>query len=598
MELSLRASPFDVDDIRHVEDLERELRGARRYIKDLERELKGARNLIDSLCLPSPPTGFAALGELVDAAPIVGFPSLQAATRTPGFGAEAARHLTDSQALPTSNSSGKNPSGKEKGFTFVLCDPLTETSLAAPREGLNKAQVSFLSSIPQTKDWKVLEAITEAQIYRLLLRQDVRFNDEGDSSSRTNTKAAPDLHSWDKGCYHYAVNTSGSIRKHSADGNALNFRVIIVILMCTVMLKTGVSVDSVDNIMKTCVGDYAKKTLRTYRKAAKWVNRVALKCIEKGWGARSAELLYRSGIERKGSPPPPLDDEQMPISIPCVIKYLAGENISLEVICRALSDGALSYDYEDTRRIYGLFYTPRSEEITYRNPPPSQGGTTARSSIIDSPGSAAEAQSLSPLPPDGSEDDSSDYEPHPEDDSIGSGETTASTPPFAANRETDSYQPLEVLAEAAARSKETNKRPHPADNGSQCRDSQRRRLNGRGKGNDPIPTPWTYNTTLPNTGQPSMGTPFELDPNFAIDPTSLHKSAPYQPPKRTIIQTNTNTDVQTDDPFFGVDANVPDFDNIPCNYNSDYIPFCEFDNDKQWGFDPDEAPFCDFGVDY
>ncbi|KFL63108.1 uncharacterized protein TERG_12720 [Trichophyton rubrum CBS 118892] len=83
--------------------------------------------------------------------------------------------------------------------------------------------------------------------------------------------------------------------------------------------------------------------------------------------------------------------------------------------------------------------------------------------------------------------------------------------------------------------------------------------------------PRANNTTLSNTARP--GTSFDLDPNFTIDPTSLDRLVPYQSPQRTIIQTNTNTNIV--DPFITgvVPYNYLDFEDFPPLGNLDFDLF-------------------------
>ncbi|OAL68518.1 hypothetical protein A7C99_0107 [Trichophyton rubrum] len=207
---------------------------------------------------------------------------------------------------------------------------------------------------------------------------------------------------------------------------------------------------------------------------------------------------------------------------------------------------------------------------------PSQGGTTARSSINNRPRSTTEARSS----------------PHSENTSYG--DETTSTPPLQTNQGTDRLQMLVEAAETHA--EQTKKRPCP-DNGSQCPDLRRRRLSEQTEGDNfstrSIPSPRSEEagsasnrilsqdslysaagvaseprqllfpendaqrfpraTTLSNAAQQPTGTPFELDPNFTVDAASWDKSAPYQSPQRT---TSTTTSIQYD-PFVGSDSRTP-----------------------------------------
>ncbi|KKZ60777.1 hypothetical protein EMCG_04556 [[Emmonsia] crescens] len=209
----------------------------------------------------------------------------------------------------------------------------------------------------------------------------------------------------------------------------------------------------------------------------------------------------------------------------------------------------------------------------------------------------AENQRSSPSSSGGSEGDPGDYGSNPEGDSTDNVETTtSSTPHSETNSEFDNFQRLDMLVEAAkVFAKATNKRPYPADSGSQSPDSRRRRLSEKREGNGlsgygdnpstggvPIPqsgdagftstrnpssifqdssystaegetesrqqlfpenqpsqpgarrSPRANNTTLLNTAQPPTAVSLELDSNFTLDPTSLDRSALYQSPQSTL----------------------------------------------------------------
>ncbi|EGD99971.1 hypothetical protein TESG_07299 [Trichophyton tonsurans CBS 112818] len=229
----------------------------------------------------------------------------------------------------------------------------------------------------------------------------------------------------------------------------------------------------------------------------------------------------------------------------------------------------------------------------------------------------------SPLSPS-AEGYPSDYSSHPRGDSTDSSEKTPSSTPCP-----DNSQRLGFLAEVAeAHGQYSKKRPYPADNGC-CRPvAQQRRLNreAEGNGSEKVVTesrqqlfpgtqlsqpdnnarrsPAANNTLSPNIPLTPTGELYDANQNFGINPSALDKYASDQSPRRTIIPTtNTNIDARQNDPFFGADTNSPNFDinnrntEPPCNFNSDDIPFYEFDNDNGWGFDQDEVPLCDFDVD-
>ncbi|KAM5476761.1 hypothetical protein MauCBS54593_000031 [Microsporum audouinii] len=126
------------------------------------------------------------------------------------------------------------------------------------------------------------------------------------------------------------------------------------------------------------------------------------------------------------------------------------------------------------QQIHGTRNIPAREDHLL----PSQRGTTARSSINDSRRSTTGAQSSPSSPLGRYESDPSDYDyrPHSEGNSDGSEMTSPQT-----NQRTDNFRVLVDAAETYA--KQMNKRPYLADNSSQCRVSQRRRLNEEIGGN-------------------------------------------------------------------------------------------------------------------
>lgn len=101
------------------------------------------------------------------------------------------------------------------------------------------------------------------------------------------------------------------------------------------------------------------------------------------------------------------------------------------------------------------------------------------------PGSDTDGNTQRSSPSPSAEGDLSNYGPHPEGDSTDSVETTTSpTPHSETNSEFDNFQRLDMLVEAAkVFAKATNKRPYPADSGSQGPDSRRRRLSEEREGN-------------------------------------------------------------------------------------------------------------------
>ncbi|KAF3484306.1 uncharacterized protein GIQ15_03630 [Arthroderma uncinatum] len=484
---------------------------------------------------------------------------------------------------------------------------------------------NFLSNIP--KDWSALQAITREEVYRLLLNCEIHFHNGKNVPANNSIDVPTGLDPLATHCYKYALNTSIALEQHFAYGSILGLRVIIVGLMCSVMRKRGASVKAVNPILKACLPRSEKiqdRTLMEIRAAARWANILVLQLAKRGWGNRSAEIFFRFGrsiyqnmhmcknaesrevlmaaLDRQKKPVPQLSEDQMQVSFPCILGVLGKDFITLKDICEELScetpsGEKLSYNYEHTVQTYKRLYTPCSDDETaYPSPPPINLSDDDSGEVE----SVAEAQSPFTPPSGRSEGDLSDYGPHPEGDSNDS--ETDPAPPPQTNQGTDTFQVLVEAAEACA--KQTNKRPYPADIGSQCRDSQRRRLSEQTEGdnsstssipsprpgeagsksnrnlsqdssysaaevaseprqqlfpeNDARRSPRANNTTLSNAAQQPTGTPFQLDPNFTIDPASLDKSAPYQSPQRRIIRTHTNTATSIEyDPFAGADSRIP-----------------------------------------
>ncbi|KAM5436726.1 hypothetical protein McanMca71_001841 [Microsporum canis] len=411
---------------------------------------------------------------------------------------------TDNTTCFTGNSNSKVE------LEFIPFNPVNP-SVSPPTQdsGRWKTELNdLLSNIQEARDWGA--PVPPEEIDGLLLRYKVQFNSESDGvydndkgdkgydePIPTSTDVAPEFYSWYKSYYAYAAHTSRALKSHSGAGSRLAFRVVIVSLMCIVLLDVGVSLDTVNSILSSCFPNpekMTKNTLREYRRGARWVNSRVLQLIEEGWSNRSAELFFRYGrsicqykqicgnkkseilfiteLRKKGKPVPPLEGDQMPISIPCIIKRYIGKYVSLERICEVLSYKNLSYNYEYTAWIYSRFYSPDSDKTTYPSPPPISLNDDDTGEVK----SATETQSSLMLPSGRSEGDISDYRPYTEGD-LDDSETT-STPHPKTNQRTDNPQ---MPADAAeTRTKQTNKRPYLA--GSDSRDSQRRRLSSEIEG--------------------------------------------------------------------------------------------------------------------
>ncbi|KAF3481574.1 uncharacterized protein GIQ15_04333 [Arthroderma uncinatum] len=469
---------------------------------------------------------------------------------------QASYHRTE-RSLITTN---EPDAGDKVPLEFIFYDPTISPGPPKPArdDGRWRAQLNrFLSDIPNADSWSTSGAITFEEVNRLLLHNEVLFDDEGgEQDGKARVVAAPTFnHSCEKEIYDYAAYTSRAIRKNATIRHVLLFRALIVSLTCVVLLEAGIEPNSVNSIQRACICDDGAEltdiTLVEYRRGGSWAFKCMLELMAQGWGDRAAELFYRygqtpaqykticannksveafiMGVKAKGKPVP-LGDDQMCISIPCLVKRQVGKLVSLEDICKRFS-----HNYNDTLRTYERFYAPRSDkETAYRNPHrangpgdyvpspegvnstgdgggpsyeipsagyassgantpaedpplPSQGETTARSSINDSPGSTAEAQCSPSSSSGGYESDPSGYGPHPEVGSRGRSEAAFPTPSPEMNPNTYNPRGLEALAEAAeTRAKETNKqkRPYPAGNSSQRRVSQRRRSSEETEGDE------------------------------------------------------------------------------------------------------------------
>ncbi|EDN06065.1 predicted protein [Histoplasma mississippiense (nom. inval.)] len=112
----------------------------------------------------------------------------------------------------------------------------------------------------------------------------------------------------------------------------------------------GVSVDIVDSIMQQSISPTKHRNLQVYRQGIRWVNTCIRILSENGWGSRAEEVFFLNDreisyygrissvkasvehfTERKkitGTAPEEVPG-WIPISIPCIIKRLGDQSISI-----------------------------------------------------------------------------------------------------------------------------------------------------------------------------------------------------------------------------------------------------------------------------
>ncbi|KAI1906551.1 hypothetical protein LOZ65_006852 [Ophidiomyces ophidiicola] len=382
MEVPPRAFWFDGNDAEYQQHLELQLMEARECIKLLQ-QIVATHNLSSCHCTASQSTRSRAPE-----------PALRPSFDFPRVSVQDIPSNSHQQlAEPAPSQEGAIPISHlvpalSRGLEIVHYNPRRKpTTATAPQNDSRSDREfnEFLSAIPATKDWKNIQPISPEEL-KFLLSETIKLDD----SDRLMLNDSPtaisfDLRLWDKRSYQYVVYTSQAIKTHSAIGSILQFRIIISVLMFNVMLETGVSVNLVNAMMRNLIANCTAQGLQRYRSAAKKVNRCILNLSNKGWGNRSAEIFYRFGrtlpqyrhmfttrkscdrflteMEKRGTPHP-LQDDQMPISIPCIIKRLAGESIKLQTI-----SCFLGYDIDTTNKIYQRFYNQKHVIIPYPSPP-------------------------------------------------------------------------------------------------------------------------------------------------------------------------------------------------------------------------------------
>ncbi|EZG02201.1 hypothetical protein H106_07770 [Trichophyton rubrum CBS 735.88] len=384
---------------------------------------------------------------------------------------------------PTGSRTTSNPTIQDKtSFKFVICKPTEDKPTEEnhiednPSTQIDyrwKKELSiFLSNIPETEKWG--SPPSREMILRLLLCRKVRFDKDRLDGDGGGGREDDGDDEWDERCRVYADSTAEAMEIHSALGGMLTFRVIIVALVCVVMLENGAELADTESILKTCIPNPSTVTGRTLsrnRYAAKWVNSQILELRKVGWGDRSAEVFLQygqsiskfrlissntrsgdafiAGMKEKGKPIPKLGDNEMPISIPCIVKHCCGKSASLRKVCEVLS-----YDFGEVHPIYKAFYASRQN---------------ISGSESDGPEGAAESLSESNV---------SGYEAH----TSGSEAPTLRITPLGTDRETDEPAtnpdiPADAVGDRPC-ANGPNRWPHASNNRSEYQPSQQRRQGG------------------------------------------------------------------------------------------------------------------------
>ncbi|KAK2732848.1 hypothetical protein FQN57_002460 [Myotisia sp. PD_48] len=374
---SPRIFPFDGDDIDYKKYLEQTLLDAHVYFSQLV-------PLLHLVVNPPPiPQSLAASEQI--GSNLSSLPTFPATIRSTS-------PAIISNIPPSSLLSGPNSRKKpltSSSFGIIHFDPSNiKQKSTNPREGnlrrqeqnspainlrCQKELKKFLSDIPET--WDKLERVPLIEINQMLVSPE--FPNLQTVAADPNEVDLLELRSWSNMTYLYACNTYRGSNAHSLVGRALKFRNLTVASTSAVMERTG-DTDTANMLLKSCLGDLDEVTLRQYRIAAVCINQCISELASKKWGDAASELFYRFGrslgsysvlaqnkksfqelistlMERKI----PLPSSAKPISIPCIIKWNAGEHISLQTICRVLK-----YEYEDIQKVYDKHYECGKEYTT------------------------------------------------------------------------------------------------------------------------------------------------------------------------------------------------------------------------------------------
>ncbi|OAL63409.1 hypothetical protein A7C99_5803 [Trichophyton rubrum] len=345
---------------------------------------------------------------------------------------------------PTGSLTTSNPAIQDKAsLKFVIYKPTedkpTEDNSATRIDYRWKKELNiFLSNIPETEKWG--SPPPREKILRLLLCRKVRFDKvrlDGDGSGARDDDGDDDREDdgqdeWDERCRAYASSTAEAMEINSVFRGILAFRVIIVALACVVMLENGAELADAESILKTCIPTLSTAMGRTLAQNRHAANGDA----------------FIAGMKKKGKPIPKLGDNEMPISIPCIVKRCCGKSASLRKVCEVLS-----YDFREVHPLYKEFYASRDD----------------LDGESDGPEYAAECPSESNI---------SGYEAH----TSGSEAPTLCTSSLGTGRDTDEPAAnLETPTDAAGDTpcaNGPNRWPHASIDRSEYQPSQQRRQDG------------------------------------------------------------------------------------------------------------------------
>ncbi|EGD96321.1 hypothetical protein TESG_03773 [Trichophyton tonsurans CBS 112818] len=382
---------------------------------------------------------------------------------------EPLRDPTGSPVYTTSN-----PTVQDKApLEFVLYEPPEDNS--ATRNGLRweKELNIFLSNIPETEKWGAPPSRDE--ILQLLLCRKVRFGsvrlDGGVGGGRDNDEEDDGQTEWDERCRAYAGSTVEAIKIHSAMRGMLAFRVIIVALWVNSRIL---------ELRRVGWGDRSAEVFLLYGQS---ISQFRLICSNKGSGD-----AFITGIKEKGKPIPKLGDNEILISIPCIVKHYCGKSASLRKVCKVLS-----YDFREVQPIYKAFYALRQDDSN---------------SESDGPESAAESPSESNI---------SGYEAH----TSGSEAPTLPTSPLGTGRETDEpATDLDMPADAVGGqfcANGMNRQPYAGNGCSEYRPSQQRRQCGEEDTEGVDETASATDSSAPSQGGGSIVTGLERQAGSGVE---------------------------------------------------------------------------------
>jgi len=95
----------------------------------------------------------------------------------------------------------------------------------------------------------------------------------------------------------YALDTKASGANSAFVSQIHNFRELVFASLCVVMEQQGLSIETINDLMRICMSSSGAANLYRLRRGALWVNRVIRGLIVKGWGHGATELFLLCRIQ-------------------------------------------------------------------------------------------------------------------------------------------------------------------------------------------------------------------------------------------------------------------------------------------------------------